>query len=134
MSRYLIDTNAFIAVLRKGSRSPVAARLRAHAGVLSTSSLVAQELYRGAYRSADVVANLESVEDLLAVAPPIDFSREDARIAGRIDAELWSQGSRIGPFDTLIAAQVLARNLILVTHNTDEFGRIDGIRIEDWDV
>jgi tRNA(fMet)-specific endonuclease VapC len=32
----------------------------------------------------------------------------------------------------LIAGQAKARNLTLVTHNTDEFGRVPGSRLEDW--
>ena len=34
----------------------------------------------------------------------------------------------------LIAGQALARNLILVTHNTDEFGRVPRLRVEDWQI
>jgi tRNA(fMet)-specific endonuclease VapC len=95
--------------------------------------LAAEELYRGAWRSRRVEANLRAVDELLAVATPLDFTREDARAAGRIDAELSAAGARIGPFDTLIAAQALVRGLILVTHNLREFGRVAGVRIEDWE-
>ena len=34
--------------------------------------------------------------------------------------------------DTLIAAQVLAKNLILVTHHTRHFERIPGLQLEGW--
>jgi len=128
VTRYLLDANALISVLRRGSRSPVAARMREHAGALATSMLAAEELYRGAWRSQRVDENLRAVDDLLAVAPPVDFTREDARLAGRIDADLSATGHRIGPFDTLIAAQAMVRELVLVTHNTREFGRVAGIR------
>jgi tRNA(fMet)-specific endonuclease VapC len=129
---FLLDATALISVLRQGSRSPVATRMREHEGALATSMLVAEELYRGAWRSRRVDANLRAVDELLAVATPVDFTREDARVAGRIDAELSAQGARIEPFDTLIAAQALVRDLILVTHNQREFGRVGGLRIEDW--
>lgn len=131
---YLLDANALISVLRQGSRSPVASRMRAHDGAMATSMLVAEELYRGAWRSRRVDENLQAVDDLLAIATPVDFTREDARVAGRIDAALSVQGARIGPFDTLIAAQALGRDLILVTHNTREFGRVDGLQTQDWEV
>lgn len=133
MMVYLLDANALISVLRLGSRSPVAARMREHDGAMATSMLVAEELYRGAWRSRRVDENLRDVDDLLAVATPVDFMREDARVAGRIDAALSAQGARIGPFDTLIAAQALVRDLILVTHNMREFGRVEGLRTEDWE-
>jgi len=36
--------------------------------------------------------------------------------------------------DMQIAAITLFHNLILVTHNTGEFSRIEGLRLEDWEV
>jgi tRNA(fMet)-specific endonuclease VapC len=33
----------------------------------------------------------------------------------------------------LVAGQAKARNLILVTHNTDEFEPVPGLRSEDWE-
>jgi hypothetical protein len=34
----------------------------------------------------------------------------------------------IGPYDVLIAGQAIARDMILITHNTGEFGRVPGCR------
>jgi tRNA(fMet)-specific endonuclease VapC len=34
----------------------------------------------------------------------------------------------------LIAAIALANNLTLITHNVGEFGRINGLKIEDWEI
>jgi tRNA(fMet)-specific endonuclease VapC len=39
----------------------------------------------------------------------------------------------IGPNDLMIAATALANNLIVVTHNTAEFGRVSGLALEDWE-
>ncbi len=54
----------------------------------------------------------------------LDFSVTDAEAAGRIRAALEVQKQPIGPYDTLIAGQALARGLIMVTANTREFARI----------
>jgi tRNA(fMet)-specific endonuclease VapC len=54
-------------------------------------------------------------------------------IAGRIRAELATSGTPIGPYDLQIAAIAMANNLILVTHNTKEFNRVNGLQIEDWE-
>jgi tRNA(fMet)-specific endonuclease VapC len=62
----------------------------------------------------------------------LELDKEDARQAGAIRALLDSRGTPIGPYDVLIAGQAVARNLTLVTHNTQEFGRIPGLRFEDW--
>jgi tRNA(fMet)-specific endonuclease VapC len=62
----------------------------------------------------------------------LDLDREDARVAGEIGAELARLGSLIGPYDVLIAGQAKALGLTLVTHNTGEFSRVPGLRVEDW--
>jgi len=62
----------------------------------------------------------------------LDFSAKDAQAAGEIRAELERQGQRIGEYDTLIAGQAYCRNLVLVTANTREFGRVKGLNVEDW--
>ena len=35
---------------------------------------------------------------------------------------------------TLIAAHALSKDLILVTNNTREFCRVDGLKLEDWTI
>ena len=43
-------------------------------------------------------------------------------------------GVRIGPYDLLIAGQARARNLVLVTANSREFSRVEGLDSEDWSI
>ena len=62
------------------------------------------------------------------------FQVDDAEAAGRIRAALDSRKQSIGPYDTLIAGQALARGFTLVTTNTQEFARVDGLKLEDWSV
>jgi tRNA(fMet)-specific endonuclease VapC len=63
----------------------------------------------------------------------VEFDKEDARQTGAIRAFLAAKRMPIGPYDVLIAGQAVARNLILVTHNIQEFGRVPGLRFEDWE-
>ncbi len=49
------------------------------------------------------------------------------------DRNSAAKGAPIGPNDMLIAAIALANNLTVVTHNTREFSRVEGLRIEDWE-
>jgi tRNA(fMet)-specific endonuclease VapC len=60
------------------------------------------------------------------------FDDSAAERYGRIRADLVTQGTPIGPNDLMIASIALANNLILVTHNTREFARVDGLPLEDW--
>jgi tRNA(fMet)-specific endonuclease VapC len=62
----------------------------------------------------------------------LDYTEQDAQAAGEIRATLESQGQRIGEYDPLIAGQAFSKNLILVTANMREFGRVKGLVVEDW--
>ncbi|WP_143137843.1 PIN domain-containing protein, partial [Burkholderia ubonensis] len=54
----------------------------------------------------------------------------DATTAVR--AELAARGTPIGANDASIAGHAIAAGAVLVTHNTREFGRVDGLSFEDW--
>jgi tRNA(fMet)-specific endonuclease VapC len=97
---------------------------------VAISSLVAHELYYGAFRGEDPLAGAEGIDVLPFEVVP--FEHRDARESGRIRALLATQGQTIGLVDTLIAGQALARGLVLVTHNVAEFSRVPGLKIEDW--
>lgn len=75
---------------------------------------------------------MEAIARLLTDLEIEDFASADARAAAHQRLQLASRGTPIGPYDLLIAGQALARDLTLVTGNTREFGRIEGLRVEDW--
>lgn len=58
--------------------------------------------------------------------------RPTALIGGIIRAKLQKLRTPIGSYDLQIAAIALANDLILVTHNTREFERVEGLKLEDW--
>lgn len=45
---------------------------------------------------------------------------------------LKEAGTPIGANDLWIACHALAEQATLVTHNTGEFRRVTGLRLEDW--
>lgn len=92
---------------------------------------MAHELFYGAFRSRRSRTNLDRVDALRF--PIVEFDGDDARQSGAIRAELAAQGTPIGPYDVLIAGQALNRGLTLVTRNLREFGRVAGLRVEDWE-
>lgn len=129
---WLLDTNVLIALVTRRSDALLRRVEAAEPGTLVTSSVVAHELYFGAYRSQKIEFNLETLRLLFADLVVLALDREDARMAGEIRAALARQGTPIGPYDVLIAGQARARGLRLVTNNLSEFQRIDGLKIEDW--
>ena len=128
--RFLLDANAVIALLNNASSRPAQRARRQRPSDVAISAIVVHELFYGAFKSGRVMQNV-AVIDALQFAV-LEFDREDARRAGEIRALLASRGSMIGSYDVLIAGQAVARDMILVTNNTSEFGRVPGLRIEDW--
>lgn len=131
MARYLLDTNTCIAVMRS---HPVAVqRMAAVApGDCAISTITAYELYTGVEKCAKPAQERGKVELLLTTVWEMPFDPDAARESARVRALLESQGQAIGPYDTLLAGQALARSLILVTANTREFSRVPGLALENW--
>jgi len=74
-------------------------------------------------------AALEAYLRLVAV---LEYPGEAAREYGRIRADLKVRGKMIGANDLLIAAHARCLGLTLVTNNTREFGRVQGLKMENW--
>jgi tRNA(fMet)-specific endonuclease VapC len=129
---YLPDTNAWIAYVNPGA-SAVKARFRAHPPTdILFCSVVKAELLYGAYRSSRQADNLRLLALLFQQFESLPFDDAAAEAYGHIRADLAAKGTPIGPNDLMIAAIALANNLTLVTHNTREFARVDGLPLEDW--
>ncbi len=128
--RYLLDANVVIALLNDVASKAAKHARRVKPGDVAISAIVAHEIFYGAFKSQRADRNVALVDALRFVV--VDFDKEDARQSGQIRALLAGKGTPIGPYDVLIAGQAIARNLTLVTHNTNEFRRVPGLRIEDW--
>ena len=128
--KFLLDANAVIALLN--GNTVVLDRLRQHAlEDFVVSAIVIHELRYGASKSRRPTENHARIDALRFAI--LDFDADDARQAGEVRAVLERAGTSIGAYDVLIAGQALARDLILVTHNTREFERVAGLQIEDWE-
>jgi len=137
MKLYLLDTNACIALIN-GSPPEVRRRF-AHAiarkGRILLPSVVSFELWYGVAKSRKREFNTERLEAFLA--GPLErtpFDDPDAREAGAVRAELEAAGKPIGAYDVLIAGQARRLGATLVTSNVREFGRVSGLKWEDWAV
>jgi len=133
--RYLLDSSICIALLRDNSPR-VAQRfqetIERHESVL-ISSVALCELWYGAHKSSRPVENAETLQTFLrGPVEVLRFDEEDARVAGEIRAGLERAGKTIGSYDTLIAAQCLAKDLTVVTSNLPEFERVQSLRCQDW--
>ena len=132
MRTHLLDTNAVIALLTGRSPRLIDKVTSSPVGSLALPAIVVHELYFGAFRSARIEHNLETLRLLITDIPVLDFDTQDAIVSGEIRAGLANSGRPIGPYDVLIAGQAKARRLTLVTNNVGEFERVEGLQVEDW--
>ena len=134
--RYLLDTNIVSYYLRRSSpvlEARVGQALQRHdcaISVITRAELRFGQAYLGL---GDVRRQL--IEVFLEKLPNLAWSTETADQYGLLKSTLQRQGRLIlmsGELDTQIAAHALAENLILVTHNTKHFERVEGLKVEDW--
>jgi len=100
---------------------------------LFLSTIVIHELWFGVANSELLRWNAPVLRKFISQGfVTLDFTDRDAEVAGQIRASLKAIGTPIGAYDTLIAGQALARGLTLVTANTREFSRVEGLKLTDW--
>jgi tRNA(fMet)-specific endonuclease VapC len=130
--KYLIDTNICIYLIK---RRPVevSQRFRQFSPKeIGISSVTTSELYYGVYKSQRVENNLQALNNFLLPFSIVHYDESASAIYGDIRARLEAKGKTIGPLDMMIAAHALSLNLPLVTNNTKEFERVEGLMLENW--
>lgn len=132
MERYLLDTNACIGWIKNhpGITQNI---VKAGKGNILICGTVKSELWYGACKSSRREANQTLLREFFTALPSLEFNDAVVEAFGDIRFQLEKIGQPIGPFDTQIAAFARAHHCILVTHNTNEFNRVPGLRIEDWE-
>jgi len=128
---YLLDTNAAIALLKEQPQMLNHVR-RVGRSTLRVCAPVEAELWFGVAKSSRQEQNRARLLTLLEWLPSLPFAGQATQHFGHIRAYLSSQGTPIGPYDLQIAAIALAHGLTVVTHNTREFARVPGLKLEDW--
>ncbi len=131
---YLLDTNILIYLI-KNHPPAIAQRIDGLADddQLCMSFVTWAELLKGAERSnrkPDVLRRLDALARQVTVIYPADASI--CRHYAEQSTRLKEAGTPIGANDLWIACHALAENASVVTHNTREFGRVVGLRVEDW--
>lgn len=129
---YFLDTNIIIYAL-KGVYPAIEEHF---ASVPSQSivipTIVLAEIEYGARKSKNYSATINKYNQFTSVFEKVPFSQKASEYYGIIRSQLEKKGELIGPNDLLIASIVLAEDGILVTNNTKEFNRIEGLRQENW--
>ena len=131
---YLLDTNVCVVYLNQ-PQSKVVKQLHCFQPQdIAVCALVKAELFFGAMKSNHLLETLSTQRQFIDLFPTLPFNDEAALIFGEIRADLQRQGQPIGPYDLQIAAIAIANDLTLVTHNTREFSRVNGLKLVDWEI
>ena len=132
MMRYMLDTNIIAYAINKRPER-VFARMTAHEPAeLCISAVTLAELEYGVCKSSRPEQNRLALMAFLSCIQVLPFGAEAAREYGLIRQSLSSRGTPIGANDLMIAAHARALGLTLVTNNTREFERVEGLKLENW--
>lgn len=130
--KLMLDTNVCIYLIKEQPAS-VVGRFASHpVGDIGISVITLAELEYGVTKSSRPAKNREALEQFVSPLEVAPFDRQATAAYGRLRTTLEKKGQPIGSMDLLIAAHAISLDVRLITHNVKEFGRVPGLRIEDW--
>lgn len=130
--RYMLDTN--IIIYAKDARPEIVLeRFRQYQpGELCISSITMAELEYGVCNSSKPEQNRLALLTFLSNIDVLPFDVDAARSYGEIRYDLKTKGQLIGANDMLIAAHAKSLGYTLITNNTREFERVEGLLLDNW--
>jgi tRNA(fMet)-specific endonuclease VapC len=129
--RYLLDTNMASYVI-KGTVPRVRERLvTVPMSEVGISVITEAELRFGVARKPAALRLAAAVEEFLVRVEVLPWDSAAAKSYAALRARLEHAGEPMGNFDMMIAAQALAAELVVVTHD-QVFRRVKRLKIQDW--
>ena len=132
MTCFLLDTNICIYIINKHPPEVFERFRQIELMQLHIPTIAIFELYFGLEKNQSHKRNATFLENFIAPLSITGFSVEAAKHAAKIRYQLREQGTPIGAYDIQIAAIALAEDMILLTNNTKEFERIEGLKLKNW--
>ena len=129
---YFLDTNTCIQLLKNSYPALTERFSSQRPSSIKVPAMVQAELLAGAREGADYAGIIRKIELFLSPLEIVGFDEKAAVSFGEMRARLNRASVKIGPYDLIIAATVMSRDGILVTSNTKEFSRVEGLIIENW--
>lgn len=128
---FMLDTDVCIYLINERDQD-LRLKFEENASSVCISSITYAELCFGVAHSARVEENQRELQAFCLDLDILPFDAEAGACYGRIRQELALRGQPIGANDLLIAAHARGARATLVTNNEREFGRVDGLRVENW--
>lgn len=130
--KYMLDTNICIYVIKKMPPSVIQRFMEHDVRDICVSSITFAEMMHGVEKSQAKERNRIAYMLFMSALTVLDFNSAAAQEYGKVRADLETKGTPIGPMDMLIAAHAKSQGLTLVTNNTREFVRVEGLTLENW--
>lgn len=128
----LLDTN-IVSYWMRGDEKVITRMKTCRPCDMAISAITIAEILYGIEKSP--TRKKERREKLDAIRSELELVPFDILAAeeyGIIRSDLEKKGTPISERDLQIAAIACAHNLVVVTHNTKEFNRVPGLKVEDW--
>jgi tRNA(fMet)-specific endonuclease VapC len=128
--KFLLDTDTCVFWLR--GNVTVREHLAVNLELVGVSVISLAELRYGANCSTKPQANHQAIDDFISGIPILGIGQETAQAFADIKAQLRKDGKLIEDWDLMIAATAQTYGLTLVTNNTDHFGRVSALQLDNW--
>ncbi len=132
MAVYMLDTDISSYIMKRADDAVLKRLQRVAVSDVCVSAITKAEMMYGVEVSPRRQKDHEALNEFLRYVAVLDFPAMAALDYARIRADLKVRGLMIGGNDLLIAAHARCIGLTLVTNNTREFSRIQGLRVENW--
>ena len=127
----LLDTNICIYIINQQPAQVLQRLIQVGRESLVISTVTVAELAFGVAKSTRVDSRAK-LKNFLSNFPILDWNEDAAWVYGDVRKSLELKGQRIGERDLLLACQALALDATMLTNNTREFERIEGLKLENW--
>ena len=135
---YLLDTNVISEFTKRVPNPAIIKKVMENDGLCAICSTVLQESVYGleimpeGKRKRIIEECIHDIEESCEIIPYNDFA---AKICGEIRARCKEAGTPAPFYDSQIAATAIANNMILITHNTEDYAALaenSMLQMEDW--
>lgn len=132
MPVYMLDTDISSYIMKRSDTAVLKRLERVSRGEISISAITHSELLFGVEVSPRPEKDREALNGYLRHFEVLAYTAEAGFHYAQIRRALKVSGTMIGANDLLIAAHARSLGLTLVTNNGREFGRVEGLKLENW--
>jgi tRNA(fMet)-specific endonuclease VapC len=132
MAEYMLDTDISSYIMKRSHEKLLRRLQKTPIAAVCISVITKSELLFGVEVSPRRQQDHIALDEYLRHVEVLDFPEQAALHYAQIRAALKARGTMIGANDLFIAAHARSLALTLVTNNTQEFGRVRDLRIENW--